>query len=66
MSTGWIERCVAANLERMGQMGQIFVDQLRRAHPELPLHPDLGEHGDPWDHLPPLGPTAQPLVERYR
>ena len=61
-----IGRCVVTNLERMGVMGQIFVDTLRARHPELPLEPGLGEHGDPWDHLPPLSPALQALVDRHR
>lgn len=61
-----IDGCVYANLERMGQMGQILVDHVRKQHPEFPFRPELGEHGDPWDHLPPLAPTVQELVERVR
>ena len=61
-----IDGCVYANLERMGQMGQILVDHVRKSHPEFPFRPELGEHGDPWDHLPPLAPAVQELVERVR
>ena len=57
---------VVRNLERMGLMGQILVDHLRAHHPDLPLRPELGEHGDPWDHLPPMSPGLQALVDRHR
>jgi polysaccharide pyruvyl transferase WcaK-like protein len=58
--------CVVRNLELMGLMGQILVDYLRARHPALPIRPELGEHGDPWDHLPPLSPALQALVARHR
>ena len=61
-----IGRTVVVNLERMGRMGQVFVDHLRARHPELPLRPELGMAGDPWDHLPPLAAELQDLVDRYR
>mgnify|MGYP003111080471 FL=1 len=61
-----IGRCVVDNLERMGRMGAILVDHVRGFHPEFPFAEGLGEAGDPWAHLPPLGPTAAALVERYR
>ena len=61
-----IDRCVYANLERMGQMGQILVDYVRARHPEFPFRPELGEHGDPWDHLPSLAPAVQGIVDRVR
>ncbi len=61
-----IGACVVRNLERMGGMGQILVDHLRERHPELPIRPELGEHGDPWDHLPPLSPELRALTERWR
>ncbi len=61
-----IGRTVVANLERMGRMGQIFVDHLRERHPEMPLRPELGRHGDPWAHLPPFSPELAALVERFR
>ncbi len=57
---------VVRNLERMGRMGQILVDHLRERHPALPIRPALGEHGDPWAHLPPLSPELQALVRRHR
>jgi polysaccharide pyruvyl transferase WcaK-like protein len=61
-----IERCVVAHLERLGTMGGILVDRVRAAHPELPLSPELGEHGDPWDHLPPMSASLTALVKRVR
>ena len=61
-----IDRCVHANLERMGRMGQILVDYVRARHPEFPFSSELGEHGDPWDHLPSLPPAVCALVERVR
>ena len=57
-----IARTVVANLERMGRMGQVFVDHLLQRHPELPLRPELGLHGDPWDHLPPLNDELTELI----
>jgi polysaccharide pyruvyl transferase WcaK-like protein len=54
-----IARCVHLNLERMGVMGQILVDYLREQLPGLPLRPELGEHGNPWHHLPPLSDELQ-------
>jgi len=47
-----IAECVDRNLVRMGQMGQAFVEHVRQRHPEFPLRPELGAHGDPWAHLP--------------
>jgi polysaccharide pyruvyl transferase WcaK-like protein len=61
-----IGRAVVSNLERMGRMGQILVDYVRARHPDFPFAEGLGMDGDPWAHLPPLGPTVAPLVERYR
>lgn len=61
-----IDRCVHQNLERMGMMGQILVDYVRKHHPEFPFREELGEHGDPWAHLPELPPNVQALVERVR
>ena len=61
-----IARTVVENLERMGRMGQIFVDHLRERHPELPLRPELGMHGDPWAHLPELSPELRALVSSVR
>ncbi len=60
-----IERCVVANLERMGQMGQLLVEHVRARHPELPIRDGLGADGDPWDHLPSLDEPLQALVARH-
>lgn len=56
---------VVKNLERMGQMGQILVEAVRARHPDFPLRPELGAHGDPWAHLPPLSKAAKALVDRH-
>lgn len=56
---------VVDNLRRMGEMGQMLVDHLRVRHPDLPIRPDLGGHGDPWAHLPPLSPSLRALVEGH-
>ncbi len=61
-----IGRCVVQNLERMGVMGRVLVDHVRRFHPDFPFADGLGADGDPWRHLPPLGPTTEPLAQRYR
>lgn len=62
-----IGRAVVDNLERMGRMGQILVDHVREGfHPDFPFAPGLGMAGDPFAHLPPLGPTTRPLLERFR
>jgi len=59
-----IERCVAKNLRIMGTMGAMLVDHVRERHPEMPFRPELGEHGDPWDHLPPLPPRIRTIADR--
>ncbi|MCU0675808.1 MAG: hypothetical protein MUE69_23820, partial [Myxococcota bacterium] len=59
-----IDDCVHANLARMGQMGMILVDAVRARHPEFPFRPELGEHGDPWEHLPSLPTAVRELVAR--
>src|SRR5690606_41991872 len=56
---------VVDNLRRMGEMGQMLVDHLRARHPDLPIRPALGGHGDPWAHLPPLSAPLQALVEAH-
>lgn len=60
-----IGRSVVRNLERMGTMGGVMVDYVRGFHPEFPFASGLGAGGDPWRHLPPLGPTTAPLAERW-
>jgi len=62
---GGIGRCVARNVRKMGVMGGILVDRLRARHPELPLRAELGEGGDPYLHLPPLGPRLSALLETH-
>jgi polysaccharide pyruvyl transferase WcaK-like protein len=57
-----IAKTVVENLERMGRMGQVFVDHLRARHPEFPIREGLGMQGSPWDHLPPLSPEVQALL----
>jgi polysaccharide pyruvyl transferase WcaK-like protein len=60
-----IGRCVVANLERMGHMGAVLVSHVREHHPQFPFAEGLGLGGDPYLHLPPLGPTTAPLVARW-
>jgi polysaccharide pyruvyl transferase WcaK-like protein len=60
-----IERCVARNLVRMGQMGAWFVDHLRERHPELEIDPRFGGSGDPIAHLPPPGAAIASLLARH-
>ncbi|TNE85488.1 MAG: hypothetical protein EP330_25735 [Deltaproteobacteria bacterium] len=57
---------VVRNLERMGKMGQLLVDQVRAYHPTFPFRKGLGSDGDPWDHLPPLHPELAAGVARVR
>ena len=61
-----IARTVVVNLERMGRMGQVFVEHVRARHPAFPLQEELGLHGDPWDHLPPLSADVRALIEHVR
>ncbi len=60
-----IERSVARNLRVMGEMGAMFVDHVRRAHPRYPLRAGLGEAGDPLAHLPPLPSLQRRILERH-
>jgi polysaccharide pyruvyl transferase WcaK-like protein len=60
-----IERTVVRNLRRMGHMGAMLVDHVRARHPEMPFADGLGEHGDPWDHLPPLSARLAELRDRF-
>ncbi|MFT7581371.1 MAG: hypothetical protein ACI9MR_003047, partial [Myxococcota bacterium] len=48
------------------RMGMWLVDYVRERHPEFPFREELGSHGDPWDHLPPLSDAVQALVTDYR
>jgi hypothetical protein len=57
-----IGACVVDNLERMGRMGQVFVEHLRSRHPEFPLRDGLGLDGDSFDHLPSLSRDAEALL----
>lgn len=59
-----IDATIVKNLERMGKMGQILVDHVAQRHPEFPFRPELGLHGDPWDHLPSLPPNVQAIKAR--
>jgi hypothetical protein len=61
-----IETCVVRNLVSMGHMGMEFVELIRARHPEFPFRPELGSHGDPWEHLPPLSNQLRALVRRVR
>ncbi len=60
-----IEQTVVRNLRRMGEMGAMLVDHVRARHPEMPFADHLGEHGDPWDHLPPLSPRLAALRDAW-
>ena len=60
-----IGACVVDNLERMGRMGQVFIEHLRARHPGFPIRPELGLSGDPWEHLPGLSRAASALVESH-
>ncbi len=59
-----IDACIAKNLERMGRMGMELVDFVKARHPEFPFRPELGLHGDPWDHLPSLPAAVEAVVAR--
>jgi polysaccharide pyruvyl transferase WcaK-like protein len=60
-----IGACVVRNLHTLGRMGGILVDHVRERHPEMPFHPDLGEHGDPLAHLPPMGDRIRELLDQH-
>lgn len=53
-----IERTVAANLVRLGEMGSYLVEAVRQKYPRFPIRAELGVGKDPIAHLPPL-PAAQ-------
>ncbi|MDQ3032327.1 MAG: polysaccharide pyruvyl transferase family protein [Myxococcota bacterium] len=65
-----IERCVAANLVRQGEMGMHLVDHVRGHHPRFPFARELGSSetggaGDPLAHLPPLAARQREILERF-
>ncbi len=60
-----IERCVAENLVRMGEMGRHLVEHVHAKLPGLPLRDGLGRHGAPLAHLPPLSDNLTSLLERH-
>ena len=60
-----IERSVATNLVRMGEMGIHLVDHVRAHHPRFPFAKALGSGGDPLAHLPPLAARQRAIVERW-
>jgi len=59
-----IERSVAKNLRVMGEMGAMFVDHVRAAHPRFPFRSGLGQGHDPIAHLPPLPAPQRRILER--
>jgi polysaccharide pyruvyl transferase WcaK-like protein len=61
-----IAETVVQNLERMGRMGQVFVDHVRARHPAFPIRQELGVHGDAWGHLPPLSDALRGLIQSVR
>lgn len=61
-----IDVAIEKNLERMGRMGMILVDHVKKRHPEFPFRPELGRDGDPWDHLPVFPEAVQRSVDRAR
>lgn len=66
-----IERCVARNLVRQGEMGVHLVDHVRAFHPRFPFAKHLGSSatggdGDPIAHLPPLAARQREILERWR
>jgi len=55
-----ILRVVPRQVQMMGEMGQVFLDEVRRVYPAFPI-PD---HGKSWEaHLPPLSRDLQTLME---
>jgi polysaccharide pyruvyl transferase WcaK-like protein len=61
-----IEACVVRNLEVMGRMGVMLATHVQERLPRFPLREGIGRGGDPWDHLPPLSPLLQQLVQTHR
>ncbi len=65
-----IDRCVASNLRRMGEMGVHMVDHVRGHHPAFPFRAGLGSAatggaGDPLAHLPHLPSAQRAILERW-
>lgn len=65
-----IERCVAANLVRQGEMGMHLVDHVRSHYPRFPFARALGSSatggdGDPLAHLPRLALRQREILERW-
>jgi polysaccharide pyruvyl transferase WcaK-like protein len=58
-----IEKCVAANLIRLGEMGAHLVEAVRERYPRFPLRPELGTGKDPLAHLPTLPPAQRRILE---
>ena len=59
-----IDKCVIANLERMGEMGMALVDHVREHLPEFPFREGMGSGGDPWAHLPSLPSDVLEILQR--
>ncbi len=59
-----IDKCVIANLQRMGEMGIALVDHVREHLPEFPFRDGMGTGGDPWAHLPSLPRDVVDILER--
>lgn len=65
-----IERCVAANLVRQGEMGMHLVDHVRSHYPHFPFAKTLGSSatggdGNPLAHLPRLAQQQRDILERW-
>lgn len=60
-----IERSVATNLVRMGEMGISLLRHVRTHHPRFPVGAHLDE-SDPISFLPPLAAPQRALIEAHR
>lgn len=60
-----IERCVAQNLVRMGEMGSHLVEAVREKYPRFPIRPELGAGKSPLAHLPPLPPAQARILKEH-
>lgn len=60
-----IERCVAANLIRMGEMGAHLIEAVRERYPRFPIRPELGVGKDPLAHLPALPPAQRRILSEH-